>query len=200
MDKDRTPFIIGIILAAVSLAVGVWGDDGTMISISLIALILSISAAAYCRKKISLYSVLAAMTVLVCTALMVTVFSAESMVKAGLETRDGWSYFAAAVQCIAIMPLVILLFFVIAAAFGASYNWAIASGFAFFAGLGMTVPGHAFVFFLQRWKLDDLITKNDVVVSMILSFIIFAVFAVILGCIFKKKRYLITENGIEVMK
>jgi len=200
MDKDRAPFIISIIIAGVSLALGIWGDDGAMISISVMALILSILATVCCRSKVSILSVSAALTVLVCTVLMVTVFSAENMAAVGPETRDLWSYFEAVVQCIAIMPLAILLSFVIAAASGASYNWAIASGFAFFTGLGMTVPGHAFVFFLQRWKLDELITKNDVVAFMILSLVIFALFAIILGYIFKKKRYLITENGLEVMK
>jgi hypothetical protein len=197
MFGDRAPFIIGAVLAAVSLLVAVWKEEGMMIGTSIVALCVTVPAAMYCPRSVSKYSLIAAVTVLVCTVLIGTVLSLESAVGGGMMTRDAWSYVTAVIECVAVIPLIILLHFVSASAFGASYNWALVSVLSFFVGLGMMLAGHAVIFFAQRSKIDVIVTKTDVVAELLMSVIIFALLAVILSQIFKKRRYLITKNGLE---
>jgi len=199
MLTTRLPFIVSIVLAAVSLVIALWKGEGMMIGISAVALFISVPAMIYCANGVSLHSLLASSVVLVCTVVIVTVASVESMVD-DIVSRDTWSYVAALIHCAAILPLIISFYFTITAASGASYNWVLASGFAMFIGMGMLLPGHAVVFFTQRSKIDDVVTKTDAIAGLLVGLIIFTVFAIILCCVLRKKRCLITKNGLEAMK
>jgi hypothetical protein len=131
---------------------------------------------------------------------MGTVLSLENAVVGGMMSRDVWAYETAFMKCVAVIPLIILFYFTAAAAFGASYNWALVAGLSFFVGLGMMLAGHTVIYFFQRSKIDDIVTKADVVAELLMSVIIFALLAVLLSHIFKRRRYLITKNGLETMQ
>jgi len=200
MDKDRIPFVIGVVLTAASLLAAVWYEEGMMIGISAVALWIAIPAMFCCPKSVSKYSLAASFVVLACTVLMGTVLSIDNAVNGGMMSRGAWAYATAIIECIAVIPLVILFLFTAASAFGASYNWALASGLSFFIGLGMMLAGHAVIFFAQRPKIDVVVTKTDVVAELLMAMIIFAVLAVILSFILKRGRCLITKNGSERMQ
>ncbi|MDR1954832.1 MAG: hypothetical protein LBP82_02635 [Candidatus Methanoplasma sp.] len=201
MDKDGALFMVSILLAAISSAAGIWGDDGIMTGISLLALCLTIPAAKYCTGSASRYSLIAATVVLVCTILMVTAASLESLVDGGTVTRHGWIYVAGLIHGAAVIPLIILFYFTTAAAFNASYNWVFAPGFCIFMGLGMMIPAFTIVYWTQRAKMEaDIIKSDDVIIGMAVELVMFVVFALFLLYIFRKHRYLITKNGLEATR
>jgi hypothetical protein len=202
MGRDRIPFLISVIMAAAALAVGIWALDMISVGISAVALSLAAASAVYCRGG-SLFTVAACSIVLVCVILMCTAVSMESTVINGTLSKHDWITISAIIQGIAILPLIVLFYFVHAAAFNASYNWVLVSGFSIFIGLAMTAPGYALIYFTQRSLIDNPdggFMGNDVILRMWLTMIMFIVFAVTLLTVFAKKRYLITMNGLEARR
>ncbi|MDR0777888.1 MAG: hypothetical protein LBE48_00390 [Methanomassiliicoccaceae archaeon] len=201
MERDRVPFLVCVTIAIAALAVGIWKEDMVAFGISLLAVTLSAFSAAYCDRRVFIYSLVACTVTLICVILMTTVASEVSMVEEGTVSRYKWRYVASIILVTAIVPLIMLFYFTIAAVFGAIYNWALVSAFCPFIGMGMTVPGYALIFFTQRSMIDrDLIQSGDVIMSLMIAILAFVIFAIIIGYVFMRKRYLISKNGLEVMR
>ena len=206
--SGKAPHMISVAIAAVSVAAGVWGSDGPMTVLSLIAVILSVTAFAYCSDTVLRFSLTASMTVLVCTLVMVTVASHDSLVGGGTMTEYSWTFIAAAVRGAAVLPLILLFYFAAAAAFRASYNWVSAGGLAWLIGLGMQVPMFVLLFLIEvPGPIDsvlgnepavDIISNASIVIGLFLSLMMFLIFSLVLANVFRKNRYLITANGLEV--
>jgi len=140
------------------------------------------------------------LTVLVCTVILVSVNSYKNLVDGGVTPGDWW-LFCGIVQGIAVIPLIMMFYFTIAAMFSASYNWAIAPGLGWLIGMGMQVPKCILIFLIQFKDLErGAISNSTLILVMLVSMMVFVIFCLILRYVFKKNRYLITANGLVVMQ
>jgi hypothetical protein len=201
MDTRRSWFALSIFISTVSVAFGIWGRDGAMTALSMLAALFSVLSFVYCSPAARLYILIASATVLACTILMVTAASHDTLVNGGYVSDLGWIYIYAVIRGIAVIPLMIVFFFTTAAVFKASYNWAVVSGLGWLTGMGMQVPQFAMVLILQSSELEsEIIVNATIVIGMLVNLVMFAAFSLILRSVFKKNRYLITPNGLEVRK
>jgi hypothetical protein len=199
MDKERALAALWIIVAAVSAAVGVWGRDGAMIALSSLAVLFSILSYVYCSSSVYRYSAIMSVTVLICTVIMVTVASYGTLVEDGTMSAHRWMLVCGLIHGTAIIPLIVVFFFTTAAAFNASYNWVIVPGLGWLVGMGMQIPKYILIYAVQYSELEqEIISNTVVVVVMLVNLIMFIAFSLILRSVFKKNRYLITANGLEV--
>jgi hypothetical protein len=156
---------------------------------------------------------IASATVLVCTIIMVTVASFESLVNGGVMSEYSWTFVSAIIRGIAAMPLIIAFFFATAAVFKASYNWVVVPGLGWLVGMGMQVPQLVMLFIVQvpgflmlffagqpATEEQEIIANATIVMGMLVNLVMFAVFSIVLRSVFKKNRYLINANGLEVRK
>ncbi|MDR2698201.1 MAG: hypothetical protein LBB30_00785 [Candidatus Methanoplasma sp.] len=201
MDAGRSWFALSIFISTVSVAFGIWGQDGAMTALSLLAVLFSVLSFTYCSTAARPYPIIASTTVLICTTLMVTVASYDMLAEGGYVSDLGWIYLYAVIRGIAVIPLIIVFFFTTAAVFKASYNWAVVSGLGWLTGMGMQVPQFAMVLILQSSELEnEIIVNATIVIGMLANLVMFAAFSLIIRSVFKKNRYLITSNGLEVRK
>jgi len=199
MGKERALGLFSIFIAAVSLSLGIWYLDGAMIALSFIAVIFSIVSFKRCSGSVSKYSMTMSATILVCTALMVTVASYSTLVEGGKISDYSWVYVSAVIHGFAIIPLIVMFFFTTAALFNASYNWVLTPGLGWLVGTGFQVPKYILVFVIQFSDFENgIIVNSTLVISMFVNLIMFIVFCLILRYIFKKNRYLITAKGLVV--
>jgi len=112
-----------------------------------------------------------------------------------------WIYVYAIIRGVAVIPIIIMFFFAVAAVFKASYNWATISGLGWLVGMGMQLPQFAMVLILQSAELEsETIVNATIVIGMLVNMVMFAALSLILRFVFKKNRYLITANGLEVRR
>ena len=202
MVKGRMPFVAGVIFAAVSMAIGLWENNGTTIGISLTALILLIPSAKYCPDRVAVYCVIAGIAVIVCAVLTATVASEDALVNSDIPS-ERWTYVlvSAVIYGAAMVPMILVFFFTVAAAFGSSYNWVTASSLGWLAGLGMTAPQYLMTLVFQNSEVqDEIILNTHIVTGMLVALVIFIVFSLFLSRILRKNRWLITANGLEAMQ
>lgn len=200
MDTNRILALISVVLAAISAVLGFLDREGVTAFASSLALCLSVLALKYCSENVSKYTFIMSLVVLICTTLMATLTSHEFLVEDGNMSRDTWIYVSAIVRTIAIFPMIIMFYFVVAAMFDASYNWAVTAALSPFIGIGMMVPGYVVMYIIQWNDIDaEVIMNANIVIGLMVSLISFIVFTLILRHVFLKNRYLITKNGLEVM-
>jgi len=202
---DRTWVLAGIVISLVSLALGVWKQDGMMMTMSAAAVFFSVLSFMYCSDRVHIYAFIMSVSVLICTALTVTVASHDSLVVSGTASTYTWIYITSIMRGIAVIPMIMMFFFVTAAVFKASYNWATASVMSWAIGMGLLLPMYVTVLFVQRADLydgmnDGIIANATLVIGMLVNLLIFITFSMILRSVMKKNKYLITENGLEEMK
>ncbi|MDR2865996.1 MAG: hypothetical protein LBV13_01110 [Methanomassiliicoccaceae archaeon] len=199
MDTWKTMGALSIFLAAASVAFGVWGRDGAMIGLSCFAVFFSILSFLRCSGTVHRYSVIMSATVLICTVLSISVASYSSLVDSGTMSMLQWAYISGAVQGAAVIPLIVMFFFTVAALFKASYNWVMMPGLGWLVGMGIQVPKNLSVFVFQLADIQSgIITNNGIVIIMLVGLMMFILFCVILRSVFKKNRYLITASGLAV--
>ncbi|MCL1810902.1 MAG: hypothetical protein FWG41_01585 [Methanomassiliicoccaceae archaeon] len=200
MDGKRALAIFCIIIAAVSVAAGVWGRDGATIALSSLAVFFSILCFIYCSNTVYRYSAIMSITVLICTVLMVSVASYDSLVDGGVMSGHQWMCVCGIIHGAAIIPLIVMFFFSVAAIFNASFNWVVVPGLGWLVGMSMQLPKSALMLITQYSELEqEIISNTTLVVVMLVNLIMFIAFSLILRSVFKKNRYLITANGLEVM-
>ena len=188
---------IGAAFSAVSIALGLYYNDAMMVVLSLLALCYCIVSLKY--GNAGLFVTVASMIVMVCTILVTIVFSYDSMVTNGTMEKIDWSFIINIIQTVAVIPLTVLTFFIIAKVSEASYNWVMIGGFTPFIGLGIMGIGYALTYIFLLTELNDVLTDNVYILyGAAICLITHIVIALILGSIFKKRRYLITSNGLEV--
>ena len=200
MDKDRIPFVLSTVIVAVSLLAGVWKGEGMTVGVCIVALLVSVPAALYCPPNVSRYSVIASVSALMCAVLMITVIPENALVM-GRDTDLVWVYAAALITGAALIPQALLFFFVVAAKFGASYNWVMVFGLGWSISLGMTIPKTLMI--LVFWYDDvqsGLLSNPVTVIGLMVNLIMFVAFFAVAGILFKKKRCIITRNGTEAMR
>jgi signal transduction histidine kinase len=92
-----------------------------------------------------------------------------------------------------------MFFFTHAAMFGSSHNWVTVSGIGWLIGTGMQVPKNVMVYIMHYSELEqEIISNTTIVVVIMVNLIALIVFFFILGRVFKKNRYIITEKGLVV--
>jgi len=201
MDPGRAWLALSIFVSAASVAVGLWGRDGAMTALSLLAVLFSASSFIYCSGAVCRYAAIASATVLVCTVLLTTAASHDALAGSGSVSDLEWIYVYAIIRGVAVIPIIIMFFFAVAAVFKASYNWATISGLGWLVGMGMQLPQFAMVLILQSAELEsETIVNATIVIGMLVNMVMFAALSLILRFVFKKNRYLITANGLEVRR
>ncbi|MDR2866990.1 MAG: hypothetical protein LBV13_06305 [Methanomassiliicoccaceae archaeon] len=208
--RDRVPYFLSVMIAAASVAAGIWKQDGPMIALSAMAFILSAVSLAYCRGDSWRIFVIASVTVLICTLIMVTAASHQTLVDEGTMSEYTWTYVAALVRGVAIISLILAFYFATAAAFKASYNWVSAGGLAWLIGMGMQVPMFVLMFMIEvPGAIDsvignepavDIVSNASIVIGMLINLAMFMAFSLYMGRVFVKRRWLITANGLEVRR
>ena len=197
METGRS--ITGAILSFISLIIGVWTLDGVMIVISLLTFLFCIAIAKHGNSHG--FALITSVIVLICTILMASVASYETMVDGGIISKSSWTYVAAVIHTIPMIPLTLLTFYGTAAFSGASYNWVLVSGLGPFIGLGIQGMGYGltYLFVIAELKIGP--TENAYVLyGLMLCMIILVIFFLCLKSKLKKDRLMITSNGMEVMQ
>jgi len=195
---DKRMSETGAVLSFISLVIGIWTWDGVMIVVSLLTFLFSVVIA----KKGNVHRLvfLTSIVVLICTILMASVTSYEMMVDDGIASKSVWTYSAAVIHTIPMIPFCLLSFFAIAAASGASYNWAIVSGLYPFIGLGVQGMGYGLTYLFMIADLQIGPTENAYVLyGLMVCVVSLIASSLILKSKLKNGRLLITSNGIEVM-
>ena len=199
MDVNRFYAVFAVILALTSAMIGLWIREGVMVLFSLFAVIFSIVPILLESKGISKYALITSSFVLICTILAATLLSYETIVENGTVTADQWVYLCAVIHTVPLIPLVMMFYFATAPVFKASYNWIFVSGLSWILGLGILGMGYAVTYLIQRHDIDSgILTNTNIVISLITGLVTMIILSLILLGIFKRKRYLITENGLEV--
>ena len=199
MSAGKALSVASIVISAISLAIGVWGSNGVMSVASLIALCFSIINVKYSPDRFRL-ALIMSVILLVCTVLITTIFSYETLVRDGTLAKDTWSYIAGVIQAIAVLPVAFMSYFAIAAFSNASYNWAVITGLTTFIGLGIHTAGYAMTYAFFIFDLEKGLSENSYVLyGLMIGMFSLIIFTIILNRIFLKNRYLITSNGLEVM-
>lgn len=197
MEKWRRWAIISVIIALFSVLVGIWNMESITLVASVMALLFSTVSMIYCSKSVDRFSLIMSVVVLTATVLMATLTSYDVLVRDGPLSRHAWIYVSAAVHVAAVIPLIPMFYFTVAAVLKASYNWVIISGFSWLLGMGMLAPGYAFIKILQRADVDnEIITNANLVIGMMVNLVVLLAFALVLLYVCKRK-YLITPNGLE---
>jgi len=200
MDGKRTLAALYVIVAAVSVATGIWGKDGAMVAFSALGVLFSFLTFLYCSSIVYRYSALMSVTVLICTILAVSVASYGTLVDGGVMSEYQWALVGGVIQGAAAIPVMIMFYFTAAAVFNASYNRILVSGLIWLVGMGMQVPKCILIFVVQFTDLQQgIISNNTLVIMMLVNLIIFLAFSLIIYPVFKKNRYLITAKGLEVI-
>jgi len=200
MDRERMLFILSALIVAASLLAGIWKGEGMTVGVCIVALAVSVPAMMYAPPNAYKYSVIASVSVLVCAIFMITVIPENALVMGG-KTDLVWVYAAALITGAALIPQVIMFFFVVAAKFKASYNWVMVSGLGWLVGLGMTIPKCLMV--LVFWYDDvqaGLLSNPATVIGLMINLIMFVIFFVTAGRVLRKNRYIITSKGLERMQ
>jgi len=191
--------IAGAVLSFISLIIGIWTLDGVMIVASLLAFLFCIAIAK--QGKSHGLALLTSAVVLICTVLMATVTSYEMMVDGGVAPKNVWTYVVAVIHAVPMVPLTLLTFHGMAAFSGASYNWVLISGLGPFIGIGMQGMGYGLTYLFVIADLQIGPTENAYVLyGLMICTIILVVFFLCLKSVLKKKRILITSNGMEAMQ
>jgi len=159
----------------------------------------------YCSEHVHTYSFIMSVTVLLCTTLTVTVASYDSLVAAGSASEYTWTYVSAIIRGFAVIPMIMMFFFVAAAVFKASYNRVTAPVLSWAIGMGILLPMYVTILFVQRADLyesmsDGMITNTTLVIGMLINLLMFIAFSLILRHVLRKNNYLINDKGLEVMK
>ena len=199
MENGRAQVLLGISLATVSVVIGLIDKEGLTATFSIIALCLSIGCLRYCSESTYRFSLISSSVVLLCTVLMATLTSYESLVESGVMSRYTWIYVSAIVHTAAVVPLVVMVLFVTAGISGASYNWVVVAGFGWLIGMGIMTMGYTLVNLVQRPDVDAGILANaNIVIGLMVSLLVFIAFSLVLRHAFLKNQWLITTNGLEV--
>ena len=197
MDSKNAWAIVSVVLAVLSLALGIWGQDGAMLALSCFATVFSIVSLMRCTEAVHKYSLIMSAMVLLCTALMITVASYDTLVNGNIMSDYWWIYLSAAIHGAAMIPIIVMFFFTTAALFKASYNWVLMPGLAWLVGMGIQVPKYLMVYAIQFSDLENgIISNTTLTLTMLVNMLMFVVFSLILRRVFKKNLYLITENGL----
>jgi hypothetical protein len=198
--SDRIPFIMSMIIVAVSLLLGIWKGDGSTVGVCVVAMLIAVPAMIFCPRSVSVYSIIASLVLLACTVFMILFVPYEALI--GTEAPGSiWMYISAIILGIALIPQVLMFFFTVAAMFNASYNWAIVASLGWLVGVGMTVPKYLFVLALHYEDVhQDLMMNSTIVIPMLVNLIMFAAFFYAFGRKLRKDRLLITSDGLEAMR
>ena len=199
MNAGRALSVASVIISAISLAIGFWGSNGVMTVASFIALCFSIVNVRYSPDRFRLAIIMSAV-LLVCTILITTVFSYETLVVSeNIMTKATWVFVAGPIYAIAVIPITFMAYFVIAAISNASYNWAVVSGLTVFIGLGIHSAGYAMTYVFFLFGLEKHLSENYIAIyGLIIGLLTLVIFTILLNRIFLKNRYLITANGLGV--
>jgi len=197
---DRTAlFVIGLLMTVMSLALSLWNGEGMLIGTCLLALIISVPVAVFCDRSVYKFYMAASCVLLLCTVITVAVIPADVFVMAD---RTEWTlvYASALLSGISVAALMVVLFFVTAAAFKASYNWVILIGIGTLTATGMLMIRYLSALFFQKGPiLADAMINSVLVVEMMLNIVVFAVLMTVIGFILKRGRLIITSGGLEAM-
>ena len=195
MKADRLLSFVSVVTCAVSLIAGLWGRNGPMAVASMLAFLYSIIVVIYgLDHRLMLFT---SVILLVCTILITTVLSYETMVENGTMGKQSWIYLAGIVQAVPVLPIVLASFFVIAAVFGASYNWAVVTGLTVFIGLGILSGGYSLTYLFLAAGIEKGLMENAYILYGLLIGMFFLIaFTYVLFRIFKKNHYVITSDGL----
>lgn len=197
MDTSRMLAITGTIISAASLAIGIWSLEGVMIAISLFSFCFSLAAVKYAPSSVDRIVLITSVVVMICTALVATVVSYDSLVGSGTISKNVWTYMIAVLQTIPILPLIFLSYVAIASAFNASYNWAVVTGLSVFIGIGIQSSGYVLVYVVQWLGLGAFAIVNaDVLYSLGIVLMASILFSAVLWRVFVKNQYLINSQGL----
>ncbi|MCL2607992.1 MAG: hypothetical protein FWD92_05515 [Methanomassiliicoccaceae archaeon] len=198
---DRIWALMAVIISFFSLALGIWKQDGSMMALSATAILFSVASYIYCSNGVYVYALVMSVTVLICTALMVTVTSYDSLVATDTVSEHVWICLSAVIRGAAVIPMIIMFFFVVAAIFKASYNRVTAPILCWAVGMGILLPMYVTILFVQRADLNDgIIVNATLVIGMFIKLLMFIALSLILRSVLKKNNCLITDKGFEVMK
>lgn len=197
MDMNRMVGVFSLVLALISVAIGIWSMEGVMIVISVLASLYSAASILYPSKGTERLAVTASVAVLICTVLLATVLSFDSVVNDGTMSKGIWMYVVAVLQTAPVVPLVVLTFMVFASVFKGSYNWAVIAGLGAFIGIGIQSIGYALVYLIQWLGLGaEVIVNGDVLYSLGIDLLVMIVFSIFLYLKFSK-GIVITSDGME---
>jgi len=200
MLRDRALFIIRIFLSAVLLAASIWKGNGMAVGTCAVAFVISIPVAVHCPKSVSFYSRVASLTLLICTVIMLTAVPYESMFRGG-DSDMTWACISAALSGAVLITQAVLFFFLTASVFKASYNWVLVGGMGWIIGLGFMVIRYLTLLIFQYDEAESGLLVNPVTtVGMLVNLIMFVAAFVTIGNVMKKKRLIITSNGLEAMR
>jgi|GEM_PF-464004 len=198
MKKERIWFAVSAVLCAASAVLGLWGQDGFMTALSAMATIFAVLAFVYCTGSIQRYTVIMSVMLMICTAILVTVASNESLVGGGKISDLAWVFVSGIIHGVAVIPMILVFYFAVAAAFKASFNWVTAPGLSWLVGMGMILPPYVLVLFMQRPALlDQTIANGTIVIGALINLVMFIIFALVLRSVLLKGRKLITEKGFQ---
>jgi len=201
MNSGKVLFTLSAVLCASAVATGIWGRDGFTMALSSMALILVIAAFLHSSGSVQRYTIVMSVSTAISAALMVTVASHDSLVVSGAVSELMWILLSAVIRGAPVIPMIMVFFFSTAAAFKASYNWAVVSSLGWAVGMGMLLPPYALILFVQRAELDSGIIANaTIVIAAFVNLIMFIALSLVLRSVFRKNGYLITEKGLEAGK
>jgi hypothetical protein len=145
------------------------------------------------------YAVAASVAVLLCTVSLATFASYGSLVSDGGMNRESWLYLVAFVHAAALVPAALLSFFAVSSAFGAVFNWVMVAGFFWVMGTGMASVGNVLVYFIQRADLDaEVVTNSNIDVGLMMGLLTCVAASVALGAFLRRRRLLVTSEGLKV--
>jgi hypothetical protein len=190
-----------MITASASTVLGFIGEEWHVLALSVMAAALSLLTFLHCSDSVSVFAMMSSFTILMSAIILTTVASETALVVNGSLSELSWIYLSSAVRGVATVPLILVFLFVFAAVYKASFNWVTASGLSWMIGLGLLVPQCMSLLIFETELLQDWVISNvEIIRGMIVNGVIFIIFSAALCLVFKKKRYIICENGLEVSK
>lgn len=195
--NDRLPAAIGSIASIASLLVAILSDDWIGAGVSFFAFLFSGISFFRCGGRAGIFCACGALLALA------GVVSIRLALPYDLVLDDSiplgvWSTLCAILHVIALPPLTIAAFYVIAALFDASFNWALTFSLCPFAGLGILIPGFVMEYFDELLGGAEMPNNAYAVICILAGLLIMAITSIVVRKVMKSNRYLIRRSGREV--
>lgn len=199
MNTGRAVAAVSALLAIVSFVVAFYYYEGIMAVISLFALAFGVVASKRCSHTTNSFILLASVLSLVCTVLSVTVLVQGNFADASGHPSETWFVITGLLHSVPVIPLTFSVYPIVASVSGASYNWAVVRGLSPFIGMGIEVPGFVLEYVFEGS--DNWMTDNGYILyHFLMTAIVMIVFAYLTSSAMRKRRVIITENGLGELK
>ena len=186
-----------LIAAIASLACGAANSDWIGSGVAVFAVVFSAVALMKCGSRASMFCLAGSLLSLIGNCIIWQVIP-ESVIDDGTVSRATWNFLCAILHVLPLPALSIAAFYVIAASFDSSFNWALTCGLCPFVGLGILVPGFVIEYFDELMGAPELPSNAYAVDALLVGLVVMAITGFVVKKVMKPNRYLIRASGREV--